>query len=72
VTDSILEESATSFIVEVNRNIGAAFTSGSLVNTHETIHYHEFKNCCHKPEIRVTDQYAFTLDFLPPVVGALA
>ena len=72
MTDSVLEESATSIMVEVNRNIEAVFSSGSLVNTHETIQYHEFKNYCHKPEIRVTDQYAFALDFLPTVVGALA
>jgi hypothetical protein len=72
VTDSVLEESATSIMVEVNRNIEEAFSSESFVNTNETIQYHEFKNYCHKPEIRVTDQYAFTLDFLPPVVGAVA
>jgi hypothetical protein len=71
VTDSVLEESATSIMVEVNRKIEAEFSSGSLINTHETIQYHEFKHCCHKLEIRVTDQYAFTLDFLPTVVGAL-
>jgi len=59
-------------MVEVNRNIEAAFSSGSLVNTHETKQYHEFKNYCRKPEIRATDQYAFTPDFLPPAVGALA
>jgi hypothetical protein len=72
VTDSVLEESATSIMVEVNRNIEAAFSSGSLVNTHEIIQHHEFKNYCHKPEIRVTDQCAFTLDFLPTVAGTLA
>ena len=72
MTDSVLEESATSIVVEVNRNIEAAFFYGSLLNTHETVQYHEFKNYCHKPEIRVTGQYAFSLDFLPPAVGALA
>jgi len=55
VTDSVLEESATSIMVEVNRNIEAAFSSGSLVNTHEIIQHHEFKNYWHKPVIRVTD-----------------
>lgn len=59
-------------MVEVNRNIEAAFSSGSLVNTHETKQYHEFKNYCRKPEIRVTDHYAFTPDFLSSTVGVLA
>jgi hypothetical protein len=72
VTDSVLEESVTSVMVEVNRNTKAGFSSGSLVNTHETIQYHEFKNYCRKTEIRVTVQHTFTPDFLPPAVGALA
>jgi len=39
VTESVLEESATSVMVEVNRNIEAAGSSGSLVNIHETTQY---------------------------------
>ena len=61
MTDSVLEESATSIMVEVNQNIEAAFSSGSLVNTHETVQYHEFKNYCHKSEIRVADQYTLQI-----------
>ena len=50
VAAAVLEESAASIMrVEVNRNIEAAVSSGWLVNTHETTHYHEFKNYNHKP-----------------------